>query len=1008
MKSGFLDRRKVAAGLIALTCVCSNATLLNGLSVSAAPAVTLPGDVDTNGTVDAKDAVLLQQYLLRKNESVSDQGLVNADLTGDSAINALDLTMLKRSLLPAQSEGTYIHLQNSTITVEGSNAILSNSNKTVTITASGSYYVDGTLADGQIIVNVPDTTADAETVKIFLNGVNITGVSAAPILIENAENTSLNLVSGTENFLYDGATYAENTATIYAKDDMTIKGDGKLTITAATQYGIHCNNDLKITGGVINVVTENETTKMDGIRAKQTVTIKGGDVSVNATGDGIKSTKADVAISDGNISIKAGNDAIQAETTIDISGGTVVASGDRGLTSITATNITGGTVCATATDNQMELVSATQGCMLLSYAAEWSKDSEITVKSGTTTVASAVSRKKFSYALISAPAMSATASYSLYTGDSQMQHSTGTDGTFKMTAANTSFLAVAALSGGSITPTAAGIYLSGSALTASGTGVAQTSSTVATINAPGEYTLSGSMEGGKIIVDVDKTAYPDGEVNLILDGITLTNTADSPIYVASIGGECSITAKKGTENTISDGTSYTNADSDTGAIYALDDLKIKGQGKLTVNGNCQDGIVSKDDLKIWNGTLTVNAVDDCLRGKDSVKIGDADDTDYSALNVSLTSTAGDCIKASNETDAGEGIVLINGGQLTLKACYDGIQAVSDLTVNGGTLDIYTFQGSAYTGTSGSTSGPGGGWGGMGDGNSNKVENSAKGLKSAGTLTVNGGTITVDASDDALHCAGNMTIADGAVTVQSADDGLHADADLTIQGGKVTVTKSYEGIEGSNIYVSGGEVRATASDDGFNAAGGTDSSGTQNPGGWNPGGGMSGGNQQFTISGGYVFVNAGGDGLDSNGAITISGGVAVVSGPTNNGNSPVDCNSSVSFTGGELFAVGATGMMSEGYPSNATYLNSTSMNASAGSIVAICNGSNVISAFKVPKTSAGLIYCNSATNVSSCTVYKDVTLNGCTLNADGYGTGGTYSGGTQVTLGGSGGNTPWGW
>lgn len=94
----------------------------------------------------------------------------------------------------------------------------------MTIDASGSYYIDGTLTDGQIVVNVPDIVADAETVKLFLNGVNITGVSAAPILVENAENTSLNLVAGTTNYVYDGTTYTENTAAIYTKDDMTIKG----------------------------------------------------------------------------------------------------------------------------------------------------------------------------------------------------------------------------------------------------------------------------------------------------------------------------------------------------------------------------------------------------------------------------------------------------------------------------------------------------------------------------------------------------------------------------------------------------------------------------------------------------------------------------------------------------------------------------------------------------------------------------------------------------------------
>lgn len=998
MKNSSGNLRKTLAGILAVSVMCAN-SMLPGLAVNAA-AGALPGDVNADAVVDAKDATLLQSYLIRKTDTLSAAGLANADLTADGAVNALDLAALKQQLITAAPvvEMTLIHLNGSSISVEGAHATLSQNNTVVTIDASGTYYIDGTLTDGQIIVNVPDTTVDAETVKLFLNGVNITGKTAAPILVENAENTSINLVAGTTNTIQDGEVYAENTAAIYAKDDMTIKGDGALVVTANTQYGIHCNNDLKITGGNVTVNTEIE----DAIRAKQSVNIKGGTIRVNSAGDGIKSTQADVSIVDGDVLIKASNDAIQAETTIDLSGGTVQAYGDRGLTGVTGVNLSGGSVCATATDAQIANLTATQPTVLLSYAAEWIKGNEIAVKSGATVVASATPTKKFDYVLLSSAQLSASAEYTVWTGGTQMKHDGNTSGSFAMSGAASAFTGVAALSGEAIEPVqAAGIYLSDSGMTLSGVGMTLTSDKIATITEPGEYNVYGDMTGGQIVVNVDKTAYPDAEVDIVFNGNKLTNTADSPIYVESCGGECSVSAKSGTVSTISDGTSYTNADADCGAIYSKDDLKIKGKGTLIVNGNQADGIVCKDDLKIWNGNVQVTAVDDCLRGKDSVKIGDPDDTDFSALQVTLKSTTGDCIKASNETDAGEGIVAINGGTVKLTAYYDGIQAVSDLTVNSGTIDIYTFTGSGNTGTTGSA----GGMGGMGmDGNSNKTENSAKGMKSAGTLTVQGGTITVNSSDDALHSAGNLTVNGGDITVQSGDDGLHTDADLLVTNGKVNVTKSYEGVEGNNITVSGGEVRATASDDGFNAAGGTDSSGSVNPGGWNPGGGMSsGGNHTLTISGGYVFVNSGGDGLDSNGAINISGGTAVVSGPTSNGNSPVDCDSSVGFTGGVLMAVGATGMMSEGYPATASsYITSTSMNAAANALVSVVDQSGkVLSAFKVPKTAAGLIYCNSSTTVSSCTVYTGGTYSG-TLNADGYGTGGTLTGGSQVTLGASGG------
>lgn len=1026
MKSGKANRRRMLAGMLALSVLCTSGVIRTGASVSAA--VTVAGDVNLDGTVDAKDVTALQQYLIRK-ATLTVTAAENGDLNGDGVLNSVDLALLKGQVLAStpQAEATYIHLKDTSIEVEGDHATLSNSNKTVTIDASGTYYIDGTLTDGQIVVNVPDIVADAETVKLFLNGVNITGVSAAPILIENAENTSLNLVAGTTNYVYDGATYAENTAAIYAKDDMTIKGEGALVVTASTQYGIHCNNDLKITGGDITVITENTTTKMDGIRAKQSVRIKDGTVKVNATGDGIKSTKADVNISGGNVSVKAGNDAIQAETTIDISAGTLLACGDRGLTSITATNITGGSVCATATDSQAALVRASQGCMLLTYAAEWTKGNEIAVKSGATTVYAATPNKKFDYVLMSSPDLTTSAAYSLYTGGQQMKHSADAAGVFQMSA-DASFTGVEALNGSGTVTTEAGVQLNGSSLTVSGEGVELTSSTIATITQPGIYNVTGSMTGGQIVVNVDKTTYADAIVELVLDGIELTNTADSPIYVASVGDECRITAKNGTTSTISDGTNYTNADSDSGAIYSKDDLKIKGKGTLIVNGNYQDGIVSKDDLKIWNGSVTVNAVDDCLRGKDSVRIGDPEDTDYSALNLKLTSTSGDGIKSSG-TDTGKGYVTITGGTVDITSKGgDGIQAEQTFTMNGGNVTINTYQGHGYTGSG--SSGGGGGWGGgMQDGNNNKVDLSVKGIKavglydtdgttylSGGDLIINGGTLNIDSTDDSLHCGGNMSINGGNITLASADDGMHSDHNLTIgesaTGGYdapwINITYSYEGVEGLTIVQNCGTVMVTSKDDAYNAAGGADSSGMGGGwgGGWG-GGSVSGNNYSMTFNGGYTFVNAAGDGLDSNGEMIFNGGYVFVS-QTGGGNGPLDCGDgySITYNGGTVIAAGSSSMFE--YPSNKAFLSTTSV--SAGSTITFTNASGtVIATFTLPNASQEMVLCSTESNVSC---YTGGTLSGVTyfgsqdgINRCGYG--GTISGGTSVSESGGGGNRPWG-
>jgi hypothetical protein len=165
-------------------------------------------------------------------------------------------------------------------------------------------------------------------------------------------------------------------------------------------------------------------------------------------------------------------------------------------------------------------------------------------------------------------------------------------------------------------------------------------------------------------------------------------------------------------------------------------------------------------------------------------------------------------------------------------------------MNSGDVKIYTYQGSDYT-ASGSSTGGFGGWGRPGggmDGNSSKTDISAKGIKavgiydtagtawqSKGDININGGTLSIDSSDDSLHCGGSMNLIGGDLTLASADDGVHSDHDLVIGKGsadtyddiRISVTKAYEGIEGLNITQNSGTVIVSSTDDGFNAAGGND-------------------------------------------------------------------------------------------------------------------------------------------------------------------------------------------
>jgi hypothetical protein len=279
--------------------------------------------------------------------------------------------------VPKEDVETKIHLTGSSATIEGKYAVANGSN--VTISHSGSYYIDGTLNNGQIYVEVPDENADPGTVKLIFKGVKITGKSAPAVFIKNADKTSITLEDGTENFLSDGETaYAGDfldTAVIEAKDDLTIKGGdqgtGKLEINANYQTAVVSNNDIKITGGVITINTLDAENGNDAVKGKKSVTVKGGTLNIDAEGDGIKSSKGNVDIEGGTINIKSGKDAIQGETAINISGGNTIACGDRGLTCELEVNITGGELLATATDNQLAtFTNVTQPTIVLDYVKE--------------------------------------------------------------------------------------------------------------------------------------------------------------------------------------------------------------------------------------------------------------------------------------------------------------------------------------------------------------------------------------------------------------------------------------------------------------------------------------------------------------------------------------------------------------------------------------------------------------------------------------------------------------
>lgn len=181
-----------------------------------------------------------------------------------------------------------------------------------------------------------------------------------------------------------------------------------------------------------------------------------------------------------------------------------------------------------------------------------------------------------------------------------------------------------------------------------------------------------------------------------------------------------------------------------------------------------------------------------------------------------------------------------------------------------------------------------------------------------------GSFSIDSADDSIHSNVSIAVQGGDFEISSGDDAFHADESLTVADGTIYIAECYEGLEALDVAVQGGEITLTASDDGLNAAGGTDSSGTAGGrdgmfGGGDMGrggmgeGGMASSNGSITISGGTLYINASGDGIDANGSLTISGGYTVVTGPTQGDTATLDYDTTAVITGGTFIGTGASGM-----------------------------------------------------------------------------------------------------
>lgn len=517
------------------------------------------------------------------------------------------------------------------------------------------------------------------------------------------------------------------------------------------------------------------------------------------------------------------------------------------------------------------------------------------------------------------------------------------------------------------------ISLEGAAITTAGNGM-EVNGGVVTILSPGAYSISGVLTDGQISVDTQE----DGTVVLILNGASITSSTSAPIYVRN-AEKVIINLAEGMENFVTDGTSYVFEDAGTdepnAAIFSADDLVINGSGALTVNANYNNGIVSKDDLKITGGRITVNAVNDGIKGKDYIAI----------LDGTITVNAdGDGLQSHNDTDPENGYIVIEGGTFNITAGADGIQAETRLLVTGGEFAIVTAGGS-LNGTSTQVQQGPGDWGFGNTQNEDDSTPSAKGLKAGVDIVITGGVFEIDSMEDAVHSNNSLTVSGGEIHIAAGDDALHADTTLVINNGSLDITQSYEGLESQAIVINGGTIHLVSSDDGVNASSGNGS-----------GLDMMTSDSSLSINGGYLYVDANGDGLDVNGPISMTAGTVIVNGPTNNGNGAIDYLGEFTLTGGYLVAVGSSGMAQAPSETSSQYsiLYGFDTAQPAGSIVRIeTTGGQEILTFVPTKTYQAVAISSPELDSGSYMLYVGGTSSGTAT--DGLYSGGTYSGGTQA-------------
>lgn len=487
----------------------------------------------------------------------------------------------------------------------------------------------------------------------------------------------------------------------------------------------------------------------------------------------------------------------------------------------------------------------------------------------------------------------------------------------------------------------------------------------------GTITVSGALKDGIHANDYFKMS--GGTLNVTSDGDGVECESG---YILISGGNI---------------TSLNNS-ADAKGLVCDSTLTISGgEIRLTLRGNQSKGIKASQKILINGGDISINnsgavALVTSVSGFDpAYSCGIKGDTDIEVssciINIVSSGAGGKGISSTGNLVVNSGIINIttSGGGATYKNAAGATDSYSAVCLNSdGNISI---NGGEVTNSS------------SGSGGKCIKANGTITVGNAGsspmlTLTTTGSKFVVSGSDyshpKTMVSGGTITIKNGTIKISSTDDGIHSETSVVFDGGSTTISKSYEGVESIYIYMNGGMLDLTASNDGINTSKGTKAGGTESNDG-----------SCLYVTGGTLMANAtNGDAIDSNGNLEISGGIVIANGPLNGVEEAVDFNGTFKMTGGLFIGAGSNSNMTKAMSSSSTQANlyiASSAVISSSTLLHIQNASGTdLLTFKPKNGGYKFLFSSSAlTKGASYLIYTGGSYTGGSSN-NGLYTGGAYS------------------